>query len=73
MQLTIAVVNSLYAFQLSKLTQLIANNQAKLKIEKSSDKQFELLEEQVTSYRFFNLVVTGYHIKDWIENNKSII
>lgn len=32
----------------------------------------KLLEEQVTSYRFFNLVVTGYHIKDWIENNKSI-
>jgi len=32
----------------------------------------KLLEEQVTSYRFFNLVVTGYHIMDWIKNNESI-
>lgn len=47
MHLTLGVVNSLYAFQLSKLTKLILNNQAQLKIEKSSDKQFELLEEQL--------------------------
>jgi DNA primase len=47
MQLTVGVVNSLYAFQLSKLTKLILNNQAQLKTEKSSDKQFELLEEQL--------------------------
>ncbi|MFC1737970.1 hypothetical protein ACFL1G_02845 [Planctomycetota bacterium] len=32
----------------------------------------ELLEDEVTSYRFFNLAITGYHIIDWIENNKSI-
>jgi len=32
----------------------------------------KLLEEQVTSYRFFNLVVTGYHIIDWIKNNESV-
>ena len=47
MQLTIAVVNSLFAFQLSKLTKLILNNQNQLKTEKSSDIQFELLEEQL--------------------------
>ncbi|MGB0881602.1 MAG: DNA primase [Vicingaceae bacterium] len=46
-QLTVAVVNSLFAFQLSKLTQLILKNQEQLKTEQSSDKQFELLEEQV--------------------------
>lgn len=32
----------------------------------------ELLEKQVTTYRFFNLVVTGYHILDWIKNNECI-
>ena len=31
----------------------------------------KLLEEQVTSYRFFNLVVTGYHIIDWVKNSKN--
>lgn len=47
MQLTVAVVNSLFAFQLSKLTQLILQNQEQLKTEKDSDKQFALLEEQL--------------------------
>ena len=46
-QLSIAVVNSLFAFQLSKLTQLILKNQEQLKVEKSSDKQLELLQEQI--------------------------
>jgi len=32
----------------------------------------ELLEDEVTSYRFFNLAITGYHIIDWIKNNKSV-
>ena len=32
----------------------------------------ELLEDEVTSYRFFNLAVTGYHIIDWIKNNEAI-
>jgi len=32
----------------------------------------ELFEKQVTTYRFFNLVVTGYHILDWIKNTESI-
>jgi len=31
-----------------------------------------LLEDQVTSYRFFNLAITGYHIIDWIINNRSV-
>jgi len=35
-------------------------------------KDVELLENKVTSYRFFNLAVTGYHIIDWIRNNKSV-
>jgi len=47
MQLTVAVVNSLFAFQLSKLTQLILKNQEQLKTEKDADKQFALLEEQL--------------------------
>ena len=46
-QVSIAVVNSLYAFQLSKLTALIVKNQAKLKTETDSDIQMELLQEQV--------------------------
>lgn len=46
-QLTVAVVNSLFAFQLSKLTQLILKNQDQLKTEKDSDKQMDLLKEQV--------------------------
>lgn len=32
----------------------------------------KLLEEQVTSYRFFNFVITGYHIIDWIKNDERI-
>lgn len=32
----------------------------------------ELLEDEVTSYRFFNLAVTGYHIIDWIKNNETV-
>lgn len=32
----------------------------------------ELLEDEVTSYRFFNLAITGYHIIDWIKNNKTV-
>jgi len=31
-----------------------------------------LLEDEVTSYRFFNLAVTGYHIIDWIKNNETV-
>ncbi len=46
-QLSIAVVNSVFAFKLSKLTQLILKNQEQLKVEKDSDKQFELLEQQI--------------------------
>jgi DNA primase len=47
MQLSLAVIRVLYAFQLSKLTALIFKNQDQLKIEKDSDKQMELLQEQV--------------------------
>ena len=32
----------------------------------------KLLQEQVTSYRFFNFVITGYHIIDWIKNDEAI-
>ena len=32
----------------------------------------KLLQEQVTSYRFFNFVITGYHIIDWIKNGDRI-
>ena len=47
MQIKMAVVNSLFAFQLCKLTALIVKNQEELKLEKDSDKQMELLQEQV--------------------------
>lgn len=32
----------------------------------------KLFEKQATSYLFFNLVITGWHIRDWIKNNESI-
>ncbi|NQX97521.1 MAG: DNA primase [Flavobacteriales bacterium] len=44
-QLTMAVVNTLFAFQLSKVTVLISEKQEEIKIESSFDKQFKLLEE----------------------------
>jgi DNA primase len=47
MQLSLAFIRVLYAFQLSKLTALIFKNQDQLKTEKDSDKQMELLQEQV--------------------------
>jgi DNA primase len=47
MQLSLAVIRVLYAFQLSKLTALIFKNQDQLKTEKDSDKQMVLLQEQV--------------------------
>jgi len=47
MQLSMAVIRVMYAFQLSKLTALIFKNQDQLKIEKDSDKQMLLLQEQV--------------------------
>jgi DNA primase len=47
MQLSLAVIRVLYAFQLSKLTALIFKNQGQLKTEKDSEKQMELLQEQV--------------------------
>ena len=47
MQLSLAVIRVLYAFQLSKLTALIFKNQEQLKTEKDAEKQIELLQEQV--------------------------
>ena len=47
-QLKKAVVNTLYAFKLSKLTQLILDNQEQLKIETSEAAHLKLLQEQLT-------------------------
>ena len=47
-QITMAIVNSLFAFQLSKLTALIVKNQEQLKTEKDGDRQMELLKEQLS-------------------------
>ncbi len=47
-QLEKAIINTLYAFKLSKLTQLILKNQEQLKDEKSEDAHLQLLQEQVT-------------------------
>ncbi len=46
-QLKKAVINTLYAFKLSKLTQLILKNQEQLKIEASEEAHLQLLQEQV--------------------------
>jgi DNA primase len=47
MQLSLAIVRVLFAFQLSKLSALIFKNQNQLKTEKDTDIQMELLQEQV--------------------------
>ncbi|MBL4593794.1 MAG: DNA primase [Flavobacteriales bacterium] len=46
-QLKKAVINTLYAFQLSKLTQLILKNQEQLKTETSEEAHLKLLQEQL--------------------------
>lgn len=46
-QLEKAVINSLYAFKLSKLTQLILKNQEQLKTETSEEAHLTLLQEQL--------------------------
>ena len=46
MQLTVAVVRTLYAFQLSKLTQLIEINQEQLKSKLPYEEVMVLVEEQ---------------------------
>jgi len=46
-QLKKAVINTLYAFKLSKLMQLILKNQEQLKVETSEDISLKLLQEQV--------------------------
>lgn len=46
-QLEKAVINTLYAFKLSKLTKLILKNQEQLKVEKSEEENLRLLQEQV--------------------------
>ncbi len=46
-QLKKAVLNTLYAFKLSKLTQLILYNQEQLKVEKSEEEHFQLMQEQM--------------------------
>lgn len=48
MKLSIAFPKTMLAFQLSKVTVLISKNQEQLKTEKSSDKLFALLEEQLS-------------------------
>jgi hypothetical protein len=35
-------------------------------------RDFEALNDQVTGDRFFNLIITAYHIKDWIINDHSL-
>jgi len=46
-QLKVAVINTMYAFKLSKVNQLITKNQEQLKTETAEDIHLQLLQEQV--------------------------